>query len=185
MAVLEFFAFFGGILAFHSMIRGFKVSLFTDSTVVESVANNGKANSELMQMVHTALLASAAFVLLGPSARTQYITTEANAFSHAGTRPQLATRFAAFCEQAGVRARRVPPPAELPALLDALWLLGVDIVARAPPPGGPFRRWPRHSPSRPGFRFGEASHPGPWTWPAPFLPPAWSSCRASAPTSCC
>jgi hypothetical protein len=57
MAVLEFVAFFHGILAFHNMIRGFKVSLFTDSTVVESVANNGKARSELMQMVHTALLA--------------------------------------------------------------------------------------------------------------------------------
>jgi hypothetical protein len=40
----QFVAFFCGILALHSMVRGFKVSLFTDSTVVDSVANNSKAN---------------------------------------------------------------------------------------------------------------------------------------------
>jgi hypothetical protein len=127
MAVLEFVAFYGGILSLHSM----------DSSLVESVANNGKAQSELMQMVHIALLASPAFILLAPSALMTYITTEANAFSYAGTRQLLAAHFAALCEQAGVLARRIPPPSELPVLLDALWLLGVDVVARAPPPGSP------------------------------------------------
>jgi hypothetical protein len=137
VAVLKFVAFFCGILALHSMVRGFKVSLFTDSTVVDSVANNSKANSELMQMVHTALLASAAFASLCQGARTQYITTGANTFLDAGTCSMLSARFAALCEQAGVRARRVPLPAEFPALLDALWLLRVNVVARAPPPCPP------------------------------------------------
>jgi hypothetical protein len=60
LPVLEFIAFNGGVLAFHQLIRGFKVSLFTDSSVVASIAENGRARSELMQLVHTALVSSAA-----------------------------------------------------------------------------------------------------------------------------
>jgi hypothetical protein len=56
MPVLEFVAFYGCVLAFHQLIRGFKVSLFTDSSVVASIAENGSAHSALMQLVHTALL---------------------------------------------------------------------------------------------------------------------------------
>jgi hypothetical protein len=54
-----------------------------------------------------------------------------------GTRQLLAARFAALCEQVGMHARRIPPPSELPELLRALWLLGVDVVAQAPPQGSP------------------------------------------------
>jgi hypothetical protein len=56
MPVLEFVAFYCCVLAFHQLIRGFKVSLFTDSSVVASIAENGRARSELMELVHTALL---------------------------------------------------------------------------------------------------------------------------------
>jgi hypothetical protein len=56
MAVLEFIAFFGGVIAFGNMIRGFKVLLLTDSTAVRAIANRRAARSELMQMVHTWLL---------------------------------------------------------------------------------------------------------------------------------
>jgi hypothetical protein len=34
MPVLELVAFYGGVLAFHHLVRGFKVTLFTDSSVV-------------------------------------------------------------------------------------------------------------------------------------------------------
>jgi hypothetical protein len=52
MAVLEIVAFFGGVVAFGGLVRGFRVSLLTDSTAVKSIANRGTARSELMQMVH-------------------------------------------------------------------------------------------------------------------------------------
>jgi hypothetical protein len=84
-------------------------------------------------MVHTGLLSSAEYQLLAPSARTVCLATKANAFLDAGTRPQLASRFAALCEQASVRARPMAPPPEVPALLDALWALayGCDNFARS------------------------------------------------------
>jgi hypothetical protein len=85
MPVLEFVAFYDGVLAFHRLIRGFKVSLFTDSSVVASIAENGHARSELMQLVHTALLTLAAWRDVAPSAKATYLSTEANAFSDAGT----------------------------------------------------------------------------------------------------
>jgi hypothetical protein len=56
MAVLEFVAFFGGVIAFGCMVLGFKVLLLTDSTAVQYIASQGIARSELMQMVHTWLL---------------------------------------------------------------------------------------------------------------------------------
>jgi hypothetical protein len=104
MPVLEFVAFYGGVLAFHQLIRGFKVSLFTDSSLVASIAYNGRARSELMQLVHTALLSSAEWRGVAPSAKATYLTTEANAFSENA--------------QAGVHARPASPPAAVPLLLD-------------------------------------------------------------------
>jgi hypothetical protein len=64
---------------------------------------NGRARSELMQWV-------------APLA-------EANAFSDAGTSPQLALRIAALCEQAGVCARPQAPPAGAISNLETLWEL--------------------------------------------------------------
>jgi hypothetical protein len=133
MAVLEFVAFFGSVIAFGHMIRGFKVSLLTDSTAVRAIANRGAARSELMQMVHTRLLDAPEFQALAQSARISYITTEANAISDAGTRLLLASRFVALCEQAGVRSRPLAVPMQVQAMLDSLWALATDVVARAPP----------------------------------------------------
>jgi hypothetical protein len=116
-------AFYGGVLAFHHLVQGFKVTLFTDSSVVASIAENGRARSELMQLVHAGLLSSAAWRDVAPSAKATYLSTEANAFSDAGTRQRLASRFAALCAQAGVHARPAAPQTALPLMLDTLWAL--------------------------------------------------------------
>jgi hypothetical protein len=121
MPMLEFVAFHGCVLAFHQLIRGFKVSLFTDSSVVASIAENGRARSELMQLVHTALLSSVAWRNVAPSAKAMYLrSTEANASSDVCTRLRLASRFAALSAQAGVHARPAVPPNALPLMLDTL-----------------------------------------------------------------
>jgi hypothetical protein len=83
-----------------------------------------------MQLVHTALLTLAAWRDVAPSAKATYLSTEANAFSDAGTRQRLASRFAALCAQAGVRARPAAPPAALLLMLHTLWSL-VQQLCRA------------------------------------------------------
>jgi hypothetical protein len=105
--VLKLVAFYRGILAFHTLVRGFKVLLLTDSMAVKDIAAKGRARSELMQFVHSALLNSIKWAEVAPSATAIYRMTEASAFSDASTRPQLASRFAVLSKQAGVQGARV------------------------------------------------------------------------------
>jgi hypothetical protein len=65
---------------------------------VNNIAAKGWARSEFMPFVHGALLDSVEWAEVAPSATAIYFTTEANAFSDAGTPQQLASCFAALCE---------------------------------------------------------------------------------------
>jgi hypothetical protein len=131
-------------------------------------------------MVHTSLLGSPAFRSLAPSARTTYLTTEANAFPESGTLQQLAALLAPLCEQAEAYSRLVAPPQEVPALLDLLWALACDLVAResvtppAPPPSTPALPLPPPVVRLPASDAPEApSTPlSPLTSPQPPLPPS-------------
>jgi hypothetical protein len=68
MPVLKLVAFYRGILAFHALGRGFKVSLLTDGMALKDIAVTGRARSKLMQFVHCALLDSNEWAEVTPSA---------------------------------------------------------------------------------------------------------------------